>query len=1215
MNICVASITSLFSIIFFWNHFIVFINGFGNPTAYYIGDVAINCGSHGNSTAVDGRHWFGDTGTRSVISLLQPKGKSASSTADRRRLYVDPIPYMTARISASEFYYTFQVNPGQKFIRLHFYPYFYCGFESSKDFFTVKAGPFTLLKNFSASLAADALGVKYLVKEFCLNIEDNKYLNITFYPSKFTKDRSIYAFVNGIEIISMPTGLYYTTDGDSGPRIVGQNNGYHYIDNSTALEMVQRLNIGGSLISPGEDFGMFRMWGEDANYFLESELELANRVVHQIKYTGISVYAAPLKIYQTYWKRVKDKRGDEMHNFTWKIPVDVGFGYLVRLHFCHFDIETTGGGQREFNVLINNQVAEDKADVIRWSGSVGVPIYRDYMLMVKGDKEAGKSDLLVALRSSDELVIRLLNGLEIFKLSNPDNSLASPNPLKQVSASWSLKIQNLLLPFGKKNAIATGITVLLISLNLTVFKLRQIWEQTCHEEKDTRFASGRSCRLFSLSEIISATQNFSDAFLIGRGGFGNVYKGVLPRSSEIVAVKRLKSNSKQGAHEFWTEIETLSKIRHTHLVSLIGYCNEYREMILVYEYMPHGTLADNLYKLGRNGKDCTPLTWEQRLRICIGAARGLDYLHTGVEFGVIHRDVKDSNILLDENLVAKISDFGLSKLGKISESQVSISTKVKGTHGYLDPDYFMTHKPTRKTDVYAFGVVMLVVLCGRPAIDKIIPWDPQSLLSLFQECVTKEDIDDIIDPSLQGKLSSESLKEFVKSVESCVQPQPKKRPTMSQVVTSLEYALELQERTVYSKSEDAISSQPCNGGIVPQVVINEFSVSPANEESDITTAPLEEGITSKAIQRPELQTRRGDFQLSKTPVWFWPWGAFRRKMRKNSNKILDLLPEDLGHISCFTISEMKRATESFSHNHLIGQGGFGSVYKGTLPNGQDIAVRRLSANSWKEEFIIEIRLLSKLQHRNIVRLLGYCCQGEENILVYEFVPNKSLDLFLFDPEKQPMLDWSRRQKIIDGIARVLLYIHDEYQVIHRDVKATHVLLDANMNPKISDFCLAKLLPVDQSEVESSNIVGTCGYVCPECFVHGRYSVKSDVYSFGILVLEIICGRRNLFYNSNDTARRLLRYAWRKWMEKTPLALLDPAAGDFYDENEVIRYIQVALLCVQRDAEQRPNMASVLQMLLNSSVTLPAPQFFWDPSSSSTTWASVSSKGQPDKQYH
>ncbi|KAL3523610.1 hypothetical protein ACH5RR_016444 [Cinchona calisaya] len=153
-------------------------------------------------------------------------------------------------------------------------------------------------------------------------------------------------------------------------------------------------------------------------------------------------------------------------------------------------------------------------------------------------------------------------------------------------------------------------------------------------------------------------------------------------------------------------------------------------MILVYEYMPCGMLADNLYKLSRKGKDIVPLTWEQRLKICTGAARGLEYLHTGTEYGVIHRYVKDSNILLDKNFVAKISDFRLSKLDKVTQSKSYVSTKVKGTIGYLDPDYFMTYRLTRKSDVYAFGVVLLVVLAGRPAVDTRTPEEPESSIML-----------------------------------------------------------------------------------------------------------------------------------------------------------------------------------------------------------------------------------------------------------------------------------------------------------------------------------------------------------------------------------------------------------------------------------------------------------------------------------------------------
>ncbi|XP_031499974.2 cysteine-rich receptor-like protein kinase 10 [Nymphaea colorata] len=294
----------------------------------------------------------------------------------------------------------------------------------------------------------------------------------------------------------------------------------------------------------------------------------------------------------------------------------------------------------------------------------------------------------------------------------------------------------------------------------------------------------------------------------------------------------------------------------------------------------------------------------------------------------------------------------------------------------------------------------------------------------------------------------------------------------------------------------------------------------------------------------------------------------------------------------FDLSIIKAATNDFSQWNKLGEGGYGPVYKGELPDGQEIAVKRLSSRSGQGviEFKNEVKLVAKLQHRNLVRLLGCCLEENEKILVYEYVPNRSLDYFLFDQTKRMQLDWLTRVKIINGIARGLLYLHEDsrLKIIHRDLKASNILLDKDMNPKISDFGMAKLVGLDETQGNTSRIAGTYGYMSPEYAMKGQFSVKSDVFSFGVLMLEIVSGQKISSFSQSQYGQDLLSYTWRLWTENKATELLDETLRESCQMREAVRCIHVGLLCVQEDPALRPTMSSVVLMLSSGSFTLVAP---------------------------
>ncbi|KAK9106986.1 hypothetical protein Syun_022997 [Stephania yunnanensis] len=298
----------------------------------------------------------------------------------------------------------------------------------------------------------------------------------------------------------------------------------------------------------------------------------------------------------------------------------------------------------------------------------------------------------------------------------------------------------------------------------------------------------------------------------------------------------------------------------------------------------------------------------------------------------------------------------------------------------------------------------------------------------------------------------------------------------------------------------------------------------------------------------------------------------------------------------FSFSSICSATNNFCNANKIGQGGFGPVYKGTLQNGHEVAIKRLSARSCQglEELKNETTLIAKLQHRNLVKLLGCCIEGEEKILIYEYMANKSLDLIIFDPRSQVKLLWERRVNVIEGVAQGLLYLHQysRLRIIHRDLKASNILLDDQLNPKISDFGMARIFGDNRTQANTNRIVGTYGYMSPEYAMEGLFSIKSDVYSFGVLLLEIISGRKNssTFPSIDSSSSNLIGHVWDFWQNERELELIDPILGNSSSfASSPTKYIQVALLCVQEKPSDRPTMSEVIAMLSSEFAMLPSPK--------------------------
>lgn len=802
----------------------------------------IACGASQNIT-FQGRIFVPDS---VQVSPVLKTGSSSTSTSSNSTV---PSPvYQSVRIFPSTASYKFKIEQeGHHWVRLYFHPISKSVQDLTSAPITVVTDDFVLLNNFTFK----NYNGSFLFKEYAVNVTSST-LSLTFIPSNGSV-----SFVNAIEVVSIPDIVI-----PDQALALNPPSPFSGISELT-LETVYRLNMGGPLLTAQNDT-LGRIWENDVKYIhVNSSAVNASVNPSIIKYpVTLTDEIAPNWVYATAETMGEANVANVNFNITWVFDVDPDFRYFVRAHFC--DIVSKSLNSLVFNLYVNSDIALGSLDLSTLTGDLGVPYYKDFVT----NTSSGSSTMTVSVGPDmmADSTNAIMNGLEIMKMSNEAKSLDGLLSVRSLLPdSQSSKNQTVIII----GCAAGGLLVLLAILGICYCCLLSKRSKTSHQGypwlplplygnsqtmtkmSTTSQKSGTaSCisltstnmgRFFTIQEILDATNKFDESLLLGVGGFGRVYKGTLEDGTRV-AVKRGNPRSEQGLAEFRTEIEMLSKLRHRHLVSLIGYCDERSEMVLVYEYMANGPLRSHLY-----GSDLPPLSWKQRLEICIGAARGLHYLHTGAAQSIIHRDVKTTNILLDENFVAKVADFGLSKTGP-SLNQTHVSTAVKGSFGYLDPEYFRRQQLTEKSDVYSFGVVLMEVLCTRPALNPVLPREQVNIAEWAMSWQKKGMLDQIMDQNLVGKVNPASLKKYGETAEKCLAEHGVDRPSMGDVLWNLEYALQLEE-TSSALAEPEDNSTNHIPGIQQLVPLGPFDNSLSTIEGGNSGTDNEDAATSTVFSQ------------------------------------------------------------------------------------------------------------------------------------------------------------------------------------------------------------------------------------------------------------------------------------------------------------------------------------------------------------------------------
>ncbi|KAI3868829.1 hypothetical protein MKW92_048153 [Papaver armeniacum] len=686
-------------------------------------------------------------------------------------------------------------------------------------------------------------------------------------------------------------------------------------------------------------------------------------------------------------------------------------------------------------------------------------------------------------------------------------------------------------------------------------------------ESDEEFQSG----YFTLKRLNAATQNFSQ--LICRTGYGSVYKGTLPNGMNI-AVKRINITREDTKSELQNAVNMMSTLRHPNVARLFGHCTLKNEGLLVYEYMENGSLDRALFG---NEKLKKRLNWHIRVQICLGIANGLAFLHhkDKSKAMIIHRDIKPANIFLDKFLNPKISNFECAMIS--GEEDTDCTTNVVGTLGYLDPQYCIKGTVSEKSDVYSFGVVILVLMSGQKQNKLSTADQTKNLQGIAHDLHRNADILSLIDEELKESITTKEATMLLHLAILCTNHSRELRPTMSEVVKIVEGKTIMKTPPVDPQYFEEYNFVDVMSDVESSSFSTEIELDDKGFVSDHDDLYSEnDGDTAEASDQAKVKEGIAHSEFSNDFVC--DLKAFLSEGDEaNSNLECVERSKDTHEqyeTRSFDYRYLEVATKNFNPANKIGQGSSGSVYKGMLPNGIMIAVKQLhdKPEQGKLDISNAVNIVSTLRHPNL---------NDQQSLVYEYMENGCLNKALFGPiNLKRKLTWQARVRIIKGIANGLAFLYDndlKMNIGHGDIKLSNILLDKDLNPKISDIGLGTHYHRETTDI-STRLAGTVGYMAPEYVIQGTVTEKIDVYSFGVVILELMTGKNRVQWKTKHEGASLLDSPYDSVHKGHLVELIEQDIEMNIPAEGAQRVVSLAFSCTRHNPDLRPTMSAVVSIL-------------------------------------